>query len=147
MITIKKISINELPKLVALSYEKDEEFFAKYHGDNSTYIACVNAELLNIYQMAEKHKMDYYKVVYMKKPIGYFVACDDICLYSFSINMRFRKKEILIKWFSEIKKQMKTGFWCCLYQKNTRAISFLEKNRMKIVETNDDNKTVTLVNY
>lgn len=146
MITIKKISINEIPELVKMSYEKDEDFFTKYYANNSSYMACVNAELFKIYEMAESEKLNYYKVIYQKKAIGYVITFGDF-LYSFCINIKYRKKEILLHWWDKIQKLMPKKFGCYLYKKNERAIEFLKKNRMKVIDENNEIGTVTLMSY
>jgi hypothetical protein len=105
----------------------------------------VNGELLNIYQMAENRRLCYYKVIYQKKPIGYFVIFENT-LYSFGINIKYRKKDILLSWWQQLKKTLKKGFNCYLDEQNERAINFLEKNNMKVVEKDEEHKIVTLIN-
>lgn len=146
MITIKKISVNELPILVKIAYDGDNDLFNKYVGNNSEYMTCVNGELMNIYELAKDKRLKYYKVCYQKKPIGYFVTFEN-CLYSFAININYRKKDILLAWWDKVKKTMNTGFGCYLYKKNERAINFLKRNRMKVVEENDEYDSVFLINY
>lgn len=146
MITIKKISINQLPELVKMSYEGDIPFFENFYVGASNYMNCVNKELFQIYEMAEEYKMNYYKIIYQKKPIGYFVTFEN-CLYSFAINMKFRKKDILINWWSRVKKEMQDNFVCYLYKKNERAIQFLEKNRMRVIDENQETSLVMLQSY
>jgi len=147
MVTIKKISVNNLPNLVYLSYLGDEDFLNKYSPhieDGATsLIANVNGELAFIYEMGQKNKLNYYKVVYQKKPIGYFVTIADDWLYSFSINKKYRKKDLLINWWRQIEKTLKKEFYCCLSEKNEKAIGFLIKNGMK--EKERQNNTVLLV--
>ena len=150
MVSVKKISVNNLPDLVYLSYLGDEEFLNKYspHIEDGAagLIANVNAELAFIYEMGQEKKMNYYKVIYQKKPIGYFVTFENT-LYSFGINVKYRKKDILPYWWKGLKKTLSKGFDCFLNDKNERAIGFLEKNNMKISERDIENKIVTLVNY
>jgi len=145
MVTIKKISVNELPKLISLVYEGDNDLFKNLPGMRSNYMTKVNGELLNIYQMAENRRLCYYKVIYQKKPIGYFVIFENT-LYSFGINIKYRKKDILLSWWQQLKKTLKKGFNCYLDEQNERAINFLEKNNMKVVEKDEEHKIVTLIN-
>lgn len=147
MVTIKKISVNNLPDLVYLSYLGDEEFLNKYSPhrkeNDTSLISSVNGELCFIYEMGQKNKLNYYKVVYQKKPIGYFVTISDNWLYSFSINKKYRKKELLIDWWRQIEKTLKKEFFCCLSEKNDKAIAFLKKNGMK--EKERENNTILFV--
>lgn len=145
MVTVKKISVNELPKLIQLTYEGDSELFQYLPGNHTNYMTSVNGELFNIYQMAEDKRLKYYKVIYQKKPIGYFVTFENH-LYSFAINIKFRKKDILLHWWKELKKTLNKGFSCQLEEMNERAIKFLEKNNMKVVDKNEEHKIVTLIN-
>lgn len=145
MITIKKISKSELPKLVAISYEKDEELFDKYHIGKMNFPQAVLSTLDLIDDASKELKLSYYKVVYQKQPIGYFVTFDGY-LYSFGISMRFRKKDILVGWFVAVKKVLGLNFRAMLYENNTRAISHLEKQGMKVIDIDQETKIVTLQN-
>lgn len=150
MITVKKISKTEIPSLIALSYEGDTELFDKYCSANMRTdkvdfpIAVLNT--LDIIDDVSKHyKLSYYKVIYQKKPIGYFVTFDGF-LHSFAINKKYRNREVLVGWFEQVKKVLGKHFMCMLYDINTRAIKHLEKQGMKIVHRDDEYKTVTLQN-
>jgi hypothetical protein len=145
MITAKKISKSELPKLVAISYEKDEELFDKYHIGKMNFPQAVLSTLDLIDEASKTFKLNYYKVIYQKQPIGYFVTFNNY-LYSFGISMRHRKKDVLIGWFNEVKKTLGKEFLAMLYENNTRAISHLEKQGMKIVDIDNESKIVTLQN-
>jgi hypothetical protein len=145
MITIKKISKSELPKLVAISYEKDEELFDKYHIGKMNFPQAVLSTLDLIDDASKELKLSYYKVVYQKQPIGYFVTFDGY-LYSFGISMKFRKKDILVGWFVAVKKVLGLNFRAMLYENNTRAISHLEKQGMKVIDIDQETKIVTLQN-
>lgn len=145
MITIKKISKSELPKLVAISYERDEDLFEKYHIGKMNFPQAVLSTLDLIDEASQQFKLSYYKVIYQKQPIGYFVTFGDY-LYSFGISMKFRKKDILVGWFLAVKKVLGKQFKALLYENNTRAISHLEKQGMKIVDIDNETKIVTLQN-
>jgi hypothetical protein len=150
MITIKKISKTEIPSLIAISYEGDTELFDKYCSANMRVenvdfpIAVLNT-LDIIDDVSKSYKLSYYKVIYQKKPIGYFVTFDGF-LHSFAINKKYRKREILVGWFECVKKVLGKHFTCMLYDINTRAINHLQKQGMKIVHRDEEYKTVTLQN-
>ena len=145
MITIKKISKSELPKLVAISYENDQELFDKYHVGQHNFPSAILSTLDLIDDASNQLRLSYYKIVYQKQPIGYFVTFDGY-LYSFGIAMKYRKKDILIEWFSHVKKVLGKTFRAMLYENNTRAISHLQKQGMKIVDIDPETKIVTLEN-
>jgi hypothetical protein len=146
MITIKKISVNELPNLVAISYKGDLDLMHKYYHIKLGFQDMINTTLVYIYQMASMKKLNHYKVIYNKKPIGYFTTFDNNFLYSFAINKKYRTKDILTKWWTKVEKELGETFYCGLYECNERAIKFLEKNGMKIIDTDQEYKTVTLAN-
>jgi len=145
MITIKKISKAELPKLVGISYEKDEELFEKYHIGKMNFPQAVLSTLDLIDDASKQLNLSYYKVIYQKQPIGYFVTFGNY-LYSFGIAMKYRKKDILVGWFLNVKKVLGKQFRALLYENNTRAISHLEKQGMKIIDIDNETKIVTLQN-
>ncbi len=145
MITHKKISKAELPKLVAIAYEKDQELFDKYHIGKMSFPESVLCTLDLIDDASKKFKLSYYKLIYKKQPIGYFVIFGEY-LYSFGIGMNFRKKEVLSRWFQEVKAELPLHFKAILYENNTRAINHLEKQGMKIIDHDTETKIVTLQN-
>lgn len=150
MITVKKISKTEIPSLIATAYEGDNELFDKYCSANLITdkvdfpIAVLNA-LDIIDEVSKVYKLSYYKVIYQKKAIGYFVTFDGF-LHSFAINKKYRNREVLVGWFEQVKKVLGKHFRCMLYDINTRAIKHLEKQGMKIVHTDEEYKTVILQN-
>jgi len=145
MITIKKISKSELPKLVGISYERDEELFEKYHIGKMNFPQAVLSTLDLIDDASKQLNLSYYKVIYQKQPIGYFVTFGNY-LYSFGIAIKYRKKDILVGWFLAVKKVLGKQFRALLYENNTRAISHLEKQGMKIIDIDNETKIVTLQN-
>ena len=145
MVTIKKISKTQLPQLVLISYLGDDELLNKFHVEpNMSFKMAVGSTLQMIYDLSSEKRLNYYKVIYNKMPIGYFVTFDN-CLYSFGINIDFRVKNILISWWQQIKKALGKEFYAKLYEQNTRAISFLEKCGMEIYHRDEINKVVTLL--
>ena len=151
MITVKKISKAELPKLVEISYMGDDEMFDKYHNlvfDKVPYVnfySAVLSTLQLIHETSKEIRCSYYKIIADKQPIGFFVTFDGY-LYSFGMAMKYRKKEYLIQWFNSVKKVLGKNFRAMLYDNNTRAISHLEKQGMKIIDIDPETKIVTLQN-
>lgn len=143
MIRIKKISFGHLYGLVQLAYENDKELFEKYHLSKMNLNDCVKSTMGLIEDVAQTKDLIYYKILWNNEPIGYFITYDNI-LYSYAVGVRFRKKNILIAWWAEIKKLLEPIFATGLYENNTRAISFLERQGMIISERRDN--IVTLLN-
>ena len=151
MITIKKISKSEIPKLVAIAYEGDQELFDKYHSGNlfddfnRDFPSAVLTTLDIIDEATDHVELSYYKVIYQKKPIGYFITFGNF-LYSFAIAKSYRKRDVLIGWFESVKKVLGKNFFAILYDINTRAIAHLEKQGMQIIDHNQETRFVTLQN-
>lgn len=145
MVTLKKISLPEVRKGVAIAYDGDQELFDKYHVAPCDFFHACMITLEMIRDTAKQEKLSYYKVVYKQINIGYVVIFHDF-LYSYGINPKFRKKEILIQWWAEIKKLLGKRFVTMLYENNIRALKFLEKQGMKIAQVDEANKTITLIN-
>lgn len=146
MITIKKISLIEVKELVELSYEGDRDVWGKFHIAKFDFKTAVTVTMMMIDLDSKKMKFHHYKVMWNKKPIGYFTTGEKY-LYSFAINIKFRKPEILSAWWKLVKKELGKHFECRLYVNNIRAIKFLEKCGMRIVGANHADNSVTLLNY
>jgi ribosomal protein S18 acetylase RimI-like enzyme len=144
MVRIKQIKKSELPELVKISYANDVELFNKYHVGKLDFNNSVLITLDMIDKTSRLTPINYYKVVYNKQAIGYVVSFRGF-LYSFAINKNFRTKEILQDYWNGICKILGEHFICWLYPNNTRAINWLQKCGMKIVEINKELNRVTLL--
>lgn len=142
MVSIKKISKGELPKLISMSFSGDNELIEKYRPVEMTMDETIVEITDKINETSKEQKLTYYKVIYKKQAIGYFVTLERF-LYSFAINIKFRKKEILINWWRQVKSVLGENFRCMLYENNERAIHFLEKNGMRFWE--QDGNIITLI--
>jgi hypothetical protein len=145
MITMKKISVMQLPMLVLIAYDGDTDLLDKYHISKLPLMGAVKSTLQMIFEMAKIEKLNCYKIVYQKKPIGYVVSYKNV-LYSFGVNKAFRKREIMLSWWEELKQTIGRKFVCRLYRNNTRAIEFLKKQQMEEIEVNEEHNFITLLN-
>lgn len=144
MVTIKKISINELNKLILLSYRGDFEGLAKYHIQPFYLEDAVECTMSLIRNEAKVLKLTYYQINYQQRPVGYFVIANEI-LYSFCINKTYRRPKIVLEWWGYVLKLLKTGFCTAVYENNTRALRFLKRRGMKVMNKDDDTGVVTLI--
>jgi hypothetical protein len=141
MIELKQISLDELEDAISISYLGDEDLFDKYHVDPFfTFEDCVESTFEMVKENSKYKECYYYKVLFEDTEIGYVVTYKE-CLFSFGINIEYRRKSILIEWWSKVKEVLDETFLCMLYDNNTRAIDFLKKNGMieidnKILEDN-----------
>lgn len=144
IVSAKKISKTQLPKLIELTYIGDNDLLERYFSvKNTSYFNAVITQLDYIHQASKKFDLSYYKLIYKQKPIGYFVTFDGF-LYSFGIEKKSRTKEVLSNWFLSVRKVLGKEFISMLYSYNTRAIKHLERQGMKIVDEDIENQTVTL---
>ncbi len=79
---------------------------------------------------------------FIRDDIGY-IFCADKLLISFCVKPEFRDKENLAYFGNLIKKNLGEHFECFLFNRNTRAINFLERIGMEQVKSNE---LITLLN-
>lgn len=146
MVTLIKISKFELPEAIKIAYEGDTELFEKYHVEKFDINGAVASTLQMVHTTVEWEglEMDYYKAMLGENEIGY-VCCYPNNLYSFGVKKEYRKKDILLEWWSAVKSIFNGKFITMLYPNNTRAISFLKKQGMVEVE-GVENDCVVLLN-
>jgi hypothetical protein len=90
---------------------------------------------LEIYHKLIEHAKE--KECHFKRnEIGYIFYSGKL-LISFCVKPEFRSKENLTHFGDLIKKELGEHFECCLFNKNTRAINFLEKIGMKKQKSNN----------
>ena len=145
MVELVKISKFELPTVIKIAYEGDDDLLDKYHVDKYDIMGAVASTLHMIHKTVEWEdmEMDYFKVMYNETPIGYICTYPNN-LYSFGINKEYRTKEILIDWWGKVVQQLGEGFITMLYPNNTRAINFLKKQGMKLVDDVEENCTTLI---
>lgn len=136
MIHIKKISITELPELVELSYKDDVDLLEKYHVAKMDLRKAVMSTLVMIGETAKNYQLQYYRVMDKKTPIGYFIIFNE-CLYSFAINIHYRTKVVLTNWWKQVLNVLGDHFMCSLNPNNTRAVKFLERQGMKVIQKDE----------
>jgi len=145
MIRTKKISAKEVEPLIRLAYENDADILATQHVKPFDNIVDAVAESkAQIEMMAAEKNLNYYKVLWGKSAVGYFVTFDRF-LFSFGINKEYRKKEALTGWWSWVVKSLPQNFMCLLHPHQTKAINFLRKNGMIVAEVDKENDAVLLI--
>ena len=142
MVTIKRVSINELNKLVLLSYSGDSEGLEKYHLQPFTLEDAAMCTVNMIRNESKGANFIYYRISYQQRPIGYFVVGSEV-LYSFCINIKYRRPKIIMEWWNQVIKMFKGGFYTAVYDNNTRALNFLKRRGMKVVSV--ENNVVKLI--
>jgi len=141
MVKIKEIKKKRANKLIKLAFEGDNDLIEKYHAANVNMDDSIlhTIERIDVTSMA--YELKFFKVICDNADAGFFVIGDNF-LYSFGLNLKFRTKEILIKWWELICGELKRGFICMMNKKNTRGIDFLKKQGMVVFDIG--NEVVTL---
>lgn len=144
MLQLESISFDELKPLVELGFGDDPELMETFQQIKTEFGVTVQRNLDNIKNSQSLFEFTYYKVMWDGQPIGFTVIDKEKgLLWSFGINISWRKKEIAMQWFNEVSKYLDHFVICVLWNQNFRAIRFLERNGMKIMNRNDE--TVTLM--
>lgn len=131
--TTKEISKQELKKAIQIAFEGDNDIVNFY--DPHRIVSCVNDIVADI-----SSKVDGYGeetkcmgVYDRNELVGYFVYCKRM-LVSFSLKMSYRTRANLRDFFKLIRKTIGKQFVCFLFERNKRAITWLQKHGMMIVE-------------
>lgn len=131
-----KVDIFELRFLVRFGFGGDLDLLSKYQQLDTDFEEMINRNMEHIDQWPDK--LEYLRVDYDGKTIGFSVIdIHKAVLFSFGININYRKEDILKEWMIELKKVFNGVFYCCLWSKNKRAVEFLQKNGMKITKQED----------
>lgn len=154
MVELQTISLPELYPLVELAFRGDTDMLEKYHVSPGPLDHCVEHTMRFIDSNYDhfKEKMELYRVVKHNDTIGFTVIIrhdngfDE--LYSFGINIEYRKNYVLLPWLQALKQKINSNFYIVLWSKNSRAINFFERNGFSVLRNskylNDDTKTLIL---
>lgn len=139
---INRVSKVKLRGIIELSFEGDTDLIEKYHSVGISKDASIDETMKRIDDISKMQKCSFFDVRFCGKSIGYFVIFDKF-LFSFCINIRYRKKDILLEWWGEVKKQLGEEFGTMLFNKNEPAIEFLKRQGMKVFKK--DTETTILI--
>jgi hypothetical protein len=143
MIEFKIITLESLPKYVKIAFKGDDRL-NEYHITGSKDLdKCVEDTMDKINETSTLFELLLLSVIFEEQIIGFTVLGGGL-LYSFGINKQYRTKEILTDWIKEVKELLDNDFKCILWNKNSRAIKFLERQGMEIEDINND---YTTLNY
>jgi len=135
-------------KYVEDAFSGDKELFEKYHIIRSTEDNCIKDTINKIEEFYDNISSSMsYKFYGLKedgKIVGYFTKCEikegkyNEILHSFGININHRNKKTFKRFMEILENFFDDRIVVGLYKKNTRAISFLEKNNFLITQIEDD---------
>lgn len=142
MVELIPIEREELKDLIKVGFEGDELLLQYFHISPGALDHCVQHthNLIDPYYDDEEIKPDLgaYAIVTFDtetgkyKKIGFSVIYTPPAemnrLYSFAINIDYRKKEIIGSWLEKLTELLGKCYFTQLWDCNTRAIDFFQKN-------------------
>ena len=143
------ITNKELRELYAKeTFEGDKELFEKFHILKSTEENCIKDTISKIEESYDSDLVENYTFYGLKedgKKVGYFTKFQkregrylvDV-LHSFGININHRNKKTFKRFMEILENFFEDRIIVGLYKKNTRAISFLEKNDFLIIQNEEE---------
>lgn len=143
------ITSKELRELyVKETFEGDKELFEKFHIIKSSEENCIKDTISKIEESYDSDLVENYTFYGLKedgKKVGYFTKFQkregrylvDV-LHSFGININHRNKKIFKRFMEILENFFEDRIIVGLYKKNTRAISFLEKNDFLIIQNEEE---------
>lgn len=128
MIHLIPIERNELRPLVTLAFKDDAELLDIVAPKSLETLIEDNLSQFNEY--GDEYGGKYYEIKWLNISIGFTVTLSwpDPKLLSFGINIKFRKKSIVLEWLNAVEKQFNSPFSVHLYLRNIRAIKFFQRN-------------------
>lgn len=133
----RKITYSQLEKAIQVAFEEDTKIVELY--DPNVEVKSIDDVVKSISEkIFEIKDLCICKGVYEKgKLIGYYVYTD-MLLISFSLASQYRTRGHLREFFGMIRKDLGKKFVCRLWNKNIRAIKWLLKNDLEVIEDKDD---------
>jgi hypothetical protein len=137
-------------KYVEDAFKADKDLFEKYHILKSNEETCIIDTISKIEESYESIgssiiSYTFYGLKEDGKRIGYFTKYETKrgigsieILHSFGININHRNKKTFKRFMDILENFFEDRILVGLYKKNTRAISFLEKNNFLITEQEED---------
>lgn len=116
----------------------------KYHFIQGTLDECVRDTVCKILWIAAKDSLEYFGIYYGKALIGFTVIGKSFLL-SFGINIRYRRKEVLLDWWRKVCDLLDNEFATWIFKKNERTVKFLQRNGMEIVEDDPEKEFYNLI--
>lgn len=144
--------LEEIGQYVENAFNGDINLLNTFHTSPGTLQHCVDNTMEFIHENAAYYKDDieFYAVILDGVAIGYTVIIRNEQipneLYSFGINIKHRRKDILLAWLKTIREKIGVPYYIVLWSKNTRAINFFERNGFAVERENkylnDETKTL-----
>lgn len=145
-ITLQPCSKEELHDLIKFSYQGDEDLISNYQAANRTFEECVDFNYNELINLAAKKdepgEVFFWKIDMEGTIIGYCATIENEdkphMLASCAIRKPYRWKEVLVDWLAAVEERLGTPYYIGLWNKNSRAINFFQKNGFTPVVSAED---------
>lgn len=139
MILLKPIGFKNLREHICEGFLEDVELFERYaHKNHASPDEMVDVNLRAIQEASLDYDIELYAVIAKDsdgvfKSIGFTVlmkkGVEIQLLYSYAINVAWRKKEVLLAWLAAVENKFgDNAYAVSLYAVNSRAIAFFKRN-------------------
>lgn len=140
-------SKEELRDLIEFSYAGDADLIDLYQAGDRTFEECVDYNYNELISLIEDKQSP--GEIYLWKvaiddgeaivPVGYCATLENEdkphMLLSCAIEKDFRNKEVLTGWLAAIEERVGVPYYIGLWDKNTRAIEFFQKNGFTAIQS------------
>lgn len=134
-----------MKEFVTLAFRGDELLLTSFQPVQADFKETISRILNTIVDATKYYDLKFFVLMYRGVNIGFTIVDEtEKVLFSFGINIGYRTLAVKDAWFDGLKHLFKDGFMVDLFNENIRAISFLIRYGMKIVEHTE---TVTRLVY
>lgn len=134
----KKINTNQLKEAIKVAFSEDAKIVDFYDPHKKIeevddIVTDISKKICEFKSGAKAEEVEIKGIYEKGNLIGYYVFKPSL-LISFSLNIQYRTRPFLNAFWGLIKRDMNSRFNCFLWSKNVRAIKFLQKRGMRIMQ-------------
>lgn len=130
----REITYDQLKEAIKIAFQGDIDIFKYY--DPAIKVESVDQIVDDVSKkISDYEKFKMFGVYEKNNLVGYFVSRGGL-LVSFALSMPYRNRKYKRVFFSLIKDHFKGLFMCFLWTNNQRAVGFLKKCGMRVLESN-----------
>ena len=130
----KEIPYTKLKDAIRVSFAEDKSIYDFF--DPNVEVKNLEEIVTNIlYKITTYNNATYFGIYDKEKLIGYFVYREKQ-LISFALTSEYRQRKYLREFFKLIREEIRGHFMTLLWNKNVRAIKYLQKQGMEIININ-----------
>lgn len=131
-----------LYECIYVAFAGDKKLIEKYHLVGKNLDECVKDTYEKILETSKEIVLEKYAVIDEEVLLGYLVvSITHKFLYSFGLAIK-KREYFSDLFFQKISNLLSNDFKCILWTKNSRAIEYLKRNGMRIIEQNEEITTL-----